>query len=357
MASPRDEHIVIPQRWTRIEALYHSALSLPPSDRETFLKASCGEDVQLFHEVNSLIAYSEDSFMQTPALQEALQLITKLQKEESERPILTNLEWTVEWSKTFFETPRKTWRSAALNPILPGELLASRYRIIRAIGQGGMGQVFEAEDLKLRKKVALKSIRSEIAADPESLYRFKNEFRALTDVIHPSLVTLYDVFSDGEMWFFTMELVRGLNFVDYTKCDDSCRSRLRRALRQLVEAVLALHAAGKLHRDIKPLNVLVEDDNRLTLIDFGLVTEFISKTCNIGSFWRVPLPTCHRSKRWVKNFEKLATGTASEHCYMRPSPASFPSRVTTSLFSGRKSPENHRLRQKLPLVFRKILIT
>ena len=277
MASPRDEHIVIPQRWTRIEALYHSALSLPPSDRETFLKASCGEDVQLFHEVNSLIEHSEDSFMQTPALQEALQLITKLQKEESERPILTNPEWTVEWSKTFFDTPRKTWSSAALNPILPGELLASRYRIIRAIGQGGMGQVFEAEDLKLRKKVALKSIRSEIAADPESLYRFKNEFRALTDVIHPSLVTLYDVFSDGEMWFFTMELVRGLNFVDYTKCDDSCRSRLRRALRQLVEAVLALHAAGKLHRDIKPPNVLVEDDDRLTLIDFGLVTEFISE--------------------------------------------------------------------------------
>ena len=104
---------------------------------------------------------------------------------------------------------------------------------------------------------------------PRSLLGFKREFRALADISHPNLITLYELISDEEQCFFTMELVDGLNFREYVQGPD----QLRTALPQLVQGLAALHAAGKLHRDLKPSNVLVTKEGRVVILDFGLVTE------------------------------------------------------------------------------------
>ncbi len=188
-----------------------------------------------------------------------------------------------------------------------------RYEILRPIGAGGMGVVYEALDRERNARVALKTMQRTTGA---SLSKFKREFRALADVVHPNLVSLYELEVGGASSFFTMELVEGIDFLSWVRRikrdavtetaagtppldtpteatisakGSAARSapdesgdgdtgqldlrRLRAGMRQIAEGVAAVHAAGMLHRDIKPSNVLVAEDGRVVLLDFGLVTE------------------------------------------------------------------------------------
>jgi serine/threonine protein kinase/tetratricopeptide (TPR) repeat protein len=180
-------------------------------------------------------------------------------------------------------------------PTMPG------YEVVRELGRGGMGVVYQAFDRKRQKMVALKTMQG---VDPAVLLRFKQEFRNLAGLEHPNLVTLYELVGDGLTWFFTMELIDGVAFLDYVRGADSFSpneptraadhtgfpqtiderdrpaglnaaqlGRLRCALGQLAAGVHALHQAHMLHRDIKPGNVLVSREGRVVLLDFGLAAE------------------------------------------------------------------------------------
>jgi hypothetical protein len=135
-----------------------------------------------------------------------------------------------------------------------------------------MGVVYEVHDRVRDEAVALKTLVRTSAAE---VYRLKREFRSLADVTHRNLVCLYELFVEEERCFFTMELVRGVSFVDYARATDANTSgdRLAAAFRQLVAGVSALHRRGKLHRDIKPSNVLVTPEGRVVILDFGLIAE------------------------------------------------------------------------------------
>jgi eukaryotic-like serine/threonine-protein kinase len=168
----------------------------------------------------------------------------------------------------------------------------TRYEVLRRLGEGGMGVVYQARDRQRQATVALKTLRH---VDATSIYRLKAEFRALADVNHPNLVTLHELQCVDGQWFFSMEFVDGLNFLSYVRhgyelsradtlelapaAPQESRSasldvpRLRAALGQLAQGVTALHQVGKLHRDIKPANVLVTEGGRVVLLDFGLVTD------------------------------------------------------------------------------------
>jgi serine/threonine protein kinase/tetratricopeptide (TPR) repeat protein len=187
-------------------------------------------------------------------------------------------------------------------------LNAVRFTLVRRLGAGGMGVVYEAYDQERGEMVALKTMRR---VDPLALVRFKQEFRSLSDITHPNLVNLYELFAVGDRWFFTMELVEGCDFVTYVKSRPEAISfrvglpeghgerpvapaargmfesesrlvryfdeaRLRDALGQLAGGMSALHQSGKLHRDIKPPNVLVAVDGRVVLLDFGLTADLES---------------------------------------------------------------------------------
>lgn len=146
-----------------------------------------------------------------------------------------------------------------------------RFTVIRRIGQGGMGVVYEAYDHVRQMAVAVKTITGR---DATNLYRFKREFRSLANITHRNLATLYELFADATPWFFTMELVTGATFFDYIRSSSvlDC-TRLSAALAELATGISDLHARKKLHRDIKPSNVLVEPTGRVVILDFGLVLD------------------------------------------------------------------------------------
>ncbi|MFV8753933.1 protein kinase domain-containing protein [Nannocystaceae bacterium ST9] len=162
----------------------------------------------------------------------------------------------------------------------PGaELLAKHlpgHAIERRIGSGGMGEVFVARRLDSDQRVAVKLLRW---ADPDALFRFKREFRALADARHENLVALGELVVEAEgPAFFTMELVEGRPFVEHVRGHTPVGEqpnlvRLARAFRQLAIGVRELHARGCIHRDLKPSNVLITREGRVVILDFGLIAE------------------------------------------------------------------------------------
>jgi len=164
-----------------------------------------------------------------------------------------------------------------------GGLLADRFQLLRTLGEGGYGSVYEAFDLTWKTHVALKTLHR---MDPDALLRFKDEFRSLQDLEHPHLVHLNELMCSNGLWFFTMELVEGTDFFDWVrpvvdrmggfKLRKLDERRLRRALVQLIDALAVVHASGRVHCDIKPTNIRVDPTGRIVLLDFGLVTSVLT---------------------------------------------------------------------------------
>jgi eukaryotic-like serine/threonine-protein kinase len=154
----------------------------------------------------------------------------------------------------------------------PGHFTGSeRYELVKPIGRGGFGVVFEAIDHAQGGRVALKVLRPNRT---DQLYRFKREFRSLAELIHPNLVRLYELVARDQDVFFTMERIEGVGFLEYVR---SSPERARAAMRQLAAGLNALHRSGVLHRDVKPSNVMVDGGGRLVLLDFGLAVELAAK--------------------------------------------------------------------------------
>ena len=153
-----------------------------------------------------------------------------------------------------------------------------RYRVCSCLGEGGFGVVFEVEDRTLGRRLALKTLKPDRDGSAAVIRQVKREFRTAADLVHPNLVGLHELSSERGRWFFTMDLVRGCDFLAHVRGqsdpaetpDRADESRLRAALGQLVAGVHALHQAGIVHRDLKPSNVLVEPDGHLVILDFGL---------------------------------------------------------------------------------------
>ena len=181
-----------------------------------------------------------------------------------------------------------------------------RYRVTGLIGEGGMGTVYDAVDAEHGGRVALKTLTH---LEPNNLLRFKNEFRSVADLSHPNLVSLNELSCHDDLWYFTMERVDGVDFLEWLRgapvktptpaaaltipgssqatrraderdepglprlvlAPPPSLPKLRHALTQLVAAVHALHQAGLLHQDLKPSNVLVDTHGRVVVLDFGLV--------------------------------------------------------------------------------------
>ncbi len=223
-------------RWQRVQTLFHEAADLPASEQRGFLETQCGEDVALVSEV--LILLQEDSrggsLLERDVAHVAHQV---LGEPSSDAP------------------PFKEF---------------GPYRIIQALGEGGMGMVYLAEREDLGSRVAIKVLR-DAWLSPARRERFAIEQRTLAQLNHPSIARLYDADTspDGTP-FFVMEYVEGVPLTDYcTQHNCSVPERLR-LFREVCEALLYAHQHAVIHRDLKPSNILVKDDGTVRLLDFGI---------------------------------------------------------------------------------------
>jgi hypothetical protein len=160
----------------------------------------------------------------------------------------------------------------------------SRFELRSRLGHGAVGVVYEALDRERNASVALKTLRRPTA---ESLLLLKNEFRTVQDLRHPNLVHLGELFEENGQWFFTMEFVNGVSFIRHVRPDGERavawdEARLRGALEQLARGLHALHRAEKVHRDVKPSNILVTREGRVVVLDFGVVSDVRGKQSDDG---------------------------------------------------------------------------
>lgn len=146
----------------------------------------------------------------------------------------------------------------------------AQYRIIEKLGEGGMGEVYLAEDTELNRRVALKFLPSSYANDPDFRARFKREAQAAAALNHPNIVTIYEVSEHEGRPYFSMEHVHGPSLKEALSEKVTPMDRIVDLAVQIAEGLAAAHAAGVLHRDVKPQNILLDSQGRVRILDFGL---------------------------------------------------------------------------------------
>jgi non-specific serine/threonine protein kinase len=150
-----------------------------------------------------------------------------------------------------------------------GETLG-HYRILGKLGAGGMGEVYRAEDSRLKREVALKLLPKSMAENPERLQRFQREAELIASLSHPGIVTIYSVEEAEDVRFLTMELVRGKTLGELVPNEGLQLDQFFKLAVPLVDALAAAHERGITHRDLKPANVMVTDQGMVKILDFGL---------------------------------------------------------------------------------------
>ena len=242
MAPAMSDRPLMLSRWQEIQELFEAGLLIDKADWLPFLASRCGDDSELAARVHELLVADHDSgdFL-------------------ADGPIVNFLPPELDFTN---------------EGILSGRVLCGRFKVLNCLGTGGMGQVYEAVDLELNQRIAIKAIRAEIVDLPGILSRFKREVYTTRKITHPNICRTFDLESDQGVTFLTMELLRG----------ETLTERLRRigplsaleahdAAMHVGDALRAAHAAGVVHCDLKPSNIFMTEppaSRRAVVTDFGI---------------------------------------------------------------------------------------
>ena len=236
-----------------IEEVFEAALALPVQQRSVFLAEACGNCADLRKSVEELLALDEQagSFLRTPLLPEGNDSL-----------------------------PRLAPSGSASSSLPAGSVLASRFTLNRFLACGGMGEVYEAWDQDLQERVAIKIIRPDLAASPEVIERFRREVRQARAISHPNVCRVHELFCDESLpgkktWFLSMEFLDGHTLSEHIRHFGAFRpERVAELVRQILHGLIAAHAVGAIHRDLKTGNIMLVSSGpgslRAVITDFGL---------------------------------------------------------------------------------------
>lgn len=219
------------EAWKRVEELFEAALREPPEHRGRFLAQACPDDPELRGEVLSLLnsADSASSFLEdspVPAARPSVERGTKL----------------------------------------------GHFEILELIGRGGMGDVYRARDSHLKRDVAIKVLPPDAARDPTSIVRFEREARAASALNHPNILQISGIGHAAGTYWIASELLRGESLRQVIERGALTARRATEIAIQIADGLAAAHAAGIVHRDLNPGNVMIAPDGRVKILDFGLAT-------------------------------------------------------------------------------------
>src|SRR5262245_34863940 len=225
-----------PERWKKLDILFHEALELQAETRAAHLSKVCGDDEQLRVEVERLIAAHEleGSFIDSPIFSESEEMTGD---DPDESPV-----------------------GRRIGP----------YQVVSQLGRGGMGKVFLAEDLRLERKVALKMLPAAFTQNPDRLRRFEREAKAASSLNHPNILTIHEIGEADGAHYIVSEFVEGETLRQQMQRGTLRLTAALDVARQVAGALAAAHAAGIVHRDIKPENVMARPDGLIKVLDFGL---------------------------------------------------------------------------------------
>ncbi|CAN5559491.1 hypothetical protein BH18ACI1_BH18ACI1_15070 [soil metagenome] len=235
---------MIPDQWQKAKDLFNAALKCSPDERLRFVDENCNGDEAVRREVESLLANSEEAavFLEQPAVGEVAEAI------------------------------------AGNNKKLRVSQSLSHYKILKLLGEGGMGEVYLAEDNRLERKVALKILPATFAQDTERMRRFVQEAKAASALNHPNILTIYETGETDNTNYIASEYVEGETLSERMKREPlNLKAALDIAV-QIASALQAAHGAGIVHRDIKPDNVMIRSDGFVKLLDFGIAKLIEKKT-------------------------------------------------------------------------------
>lgn len=238
---------MLEERWKKIESLFNQAVELPEEDWEIFLQNNCGKDLEIVREVRELLSEDEkgNNFLEEPILTAGYNILAE---------------------------------NANGVTLLEGRNISS-YKIIRFLGNGGMGAVYLAEDERLNRQVALKILVPSFTTD-DVVTRFKQEAMVASAISHPTIAHIYEYnYIDGT-YFIAMEYIEGETLRQVLKKNKLEVAETIKIALQILTALAAAHEKGIVHLDIKPENIIVRNNNEIKILDFGLAQVIGSSKLN-----------------------------------------------------------------------------
>jgi predicted unusual protein kinase regulating ubiquinone biosynthesis (AarF/ABC1/UbiB family) len=243
-------------RWEKMQSLYDQALQLSSEKRRQFLANACRGDDELQREIESILRVAEQGteFIENVVGHAAAELVANPQIPE-----------------LISQTTLPAGKPAQSAGHLPASI--GRYRVLRLLGEGGMGIVYEAQQEQPRRTVALKVIKPGLAS-PELFRRFEHESQALARLQHPGIAQVYEARTAdagfGQQAYFAMEFIRGQSLKDYAEVHRLNTRQRMEIIAKICDAVHHAHSRGLIHRDLKPGNIVVDETGQPKILDFGV---------------------------------------------------------------------------------------